>query len=128
MLFRVLCNEKRVSWEALLVDGLGWTQDRADREITKTLAEMVIFSPEFIGAVGEEAMEKMGMTKQLEKLKAKAAEQRQSQTALSQASPVEATPRTFNTSNPTARETIRQMMSETQGIRGAPERGGVRNL
>jgi len=114
MKYRLLASENRVSWETLLVEGLGWTKDRAQSEITDTLVEMVWrTNPQMLDIVLREAMEEAGRGNLLKKVDEQAAQQAASQQLLAGMPPAKTRPP--EATNPLAADTLRQVLQEGQG-------------
>lgn len=117
-------GQGRTSWKALLVKGMGYTNDEAEEEIDETLAEMIWLTniQSMGGMVLTEAMERAGQHGLLRRLGGEAQRQRQ----MAQVVPMQGTqaPRRSEARNPLASDILRQTLKETPvGTRRAP--GGV---
>jgi len=111
MKYRLLCSEGRVSWETLLTEGLGWTKDRAQKEITDTLVETVWrANPQMLDMVLREAVEEAGRGNLLKKMDEQAAQQVKSQQLLSSMPPSQ--PRPSEAANPMDADILRQVLDE----------------
>ena len=111
MKYRLLAEQQRISWETLLVEGLGWTQDRAQQEITNTLVETVWRNnPQLLEMVLNEALEEAGQTSLLKKMAEQKAKQAQSQQLLAGMPPAQ--PRPSEAQNPMAADILRQVLNE----------------
>lgn len=118
-----LAGQGRVSWKALLVQGMAYTEDEAEEEINETLAEMAWrTNPELMGMVLTEALERAGQHALLRKMQEKAQREQQMARVMPQAGAE--SPRPSEARNPLASDILRQSLSETPiGTRRSP--GGV---
>jgi hypothetical protein len=125
MKYRMLANEGRISWKTLLVKGLGMSEAEADEEIDEALAEQAWRTNPMLGEIIiREAMERLGLQRQLQELDEQAKLAGKQATVAMPAGLIperRGEPRRF-TGNPLARESIRQMLMEAGGvIRKPPE-------
>jgi hypothetical protein len=114
MKYRLLASEGRVSWETLLIEGLGWTQDRAKQEIINALVETAWrTNPKLLDMVLREAMEEAGRSKLLRQMDEQAKQEAQAQQMLAGMPPVQ--PRPSEAQSPDAAGILRQVLQETPG-------------
>ncbi|GAG68483.1 unnamed protein product, partial [marine sediment metagenome] len=108
LLGRTLQGEGIIDWRTNLIKYQGYTRDEAEDIITQTLADQAsLGDPMLKGLLARKAMEKLGMTEELEKIKQDEAKQREmmEQLATQEAGGVGregGPPRTMNIQNPEA--------------------------
>jgi len=121
---RALKQDNLIDWETFLVEYAGYTPEKATEVIEQTIADTVVMqNPMLFQALAEKALENLGMTDYLEKLKAQNAMQGKMQEGL-KTTPVEqgargGEARQFNTGSPEAREMVDMMLSQ-RGARRSP--------
>jgi len=102
---RALVESGRIDWESFLIDYAGYTPEKAQKTIQKTIAEKVV-QTYLLPFIGEKALEKLGMTEALGKLREQTELQNKINEELSgggagsQGGP----PRSFNIQTETGRE------------------------
>lgn len=112
--FRMLAGESRVTWETYLTEGLGWTSDRAKKEIIDTMVEQAWRNnPMLTEMVLRDALEEAGRDKLLAQIDEQTRQKAQQQQALATAPPAQSRP--SEARNPLKRETARQVLMETPG-------------
>ncbi len=126
---RALWKEGAISHKTLLIDHVGYTPDKADEEITQTIAEKIVTqSPLLMELIGKHAFEKLGMKDELEALQAQQALQNKMGAAIKEQSamtgPKGGPPRSFNEQrSPDAFNQVDMMLS--QGGARQPPTGGA---
>jgi hypothetical protein len=121
---RALVETGRIDWETFLIDHVGYTPEKAKETMMKTIAEKVVLSnPMILQIIAQKAMEKLGMTEELQALQQQAELQQQMGEALAQ-QPTQGgerggEPRRFNEQSPEAREMVDVMLSQRGVRRGA---------
>ncbi|MCJ7828239.1 MAG: hypothetical protein MUP81_00665 [Dehalococcoidia bacterium] len=111
MTYKMLSDVGKLSWETLLIEGLGWTQDRARAEIINSLVETAWQkNPMLLDVVLREAMEEAGKGRLLRQLD----EQTATQSAMGMGvPPAEGQARPSEARNPLASDILRQVLRET---------------
>jgi len=121
---RALKGENLIDWETFLIEYAGYTPERAGEIIEQTIADTVVMqNPMLFQALAEKALENLGMTDYLEKLRMQNAQQEQMQEGMKN-TPVEqgargGEARQFNAQSPEAREMVDMMLSQ-RGARRQP--------
>jgi hypothetical protein len=117
MLGRTLYKEGMIPWKRLLIDYMHKTEAEADDIIAETLAEQAVATNPLLAQIRvTEAMEQIGATKYLKQIQASQEENQKMAEDLSKTNIPKYRPSEAN--NPTAVDTLRQVLRETpQGVR-----------
>jgi hypothetical protein len=113
---RTLVNDGRIDWTTFLVDYAGYTPEKANQIIVKTIAEKVVMNnPEILNAIAAKGIEKLGLADQISKLDQQLSSEQSSQGAGSRGGE----PRTQNIKTPTGNE-MQDVNLTLRGVRSTP--------
>jgi len=113
---RALYDAGLIDWGEFLVNYAGYTPEKAQEIIDQTIADKVVIeNPLLFQALSEKALENLGMSDYLERLREQAQQAPQGGVG-SQGGP----PRQFNERTPEAREMVDLQLSQ-RGVRRSPE-------
>ena len=117
MKFRLLANEGRISWKEFLMEGMHKTEHQADETIAETIAEKAIINNPLLNAQrDQEALERMGLERLIEKAKTDTELQRRMKEGLAETPQQGGQVRPSEARNPAAAGTARQLLGgETPG-------------
>ncbi len=125
---RTLVNDGRIDWETFLVEYAGYTPERANEIITKTIASNVI-NQALLPFIGRKALEKLGMTEELAQLDREQELQKEMNQKLSEKSAIGQSPqsgagsrggepRNMNIQSPQGREMVDMALTQS-GVRSS---------